>query len=165
MLFLCLNCLTDEVWTSAKSTNRSILEKATQTMIWPRSQSDFRCIADLLSTCPQTDISRIDRPGRISSSSWWFHIHWTLDSCIQCYLEEDREDKRQVFLKSQERQWSNSSVLSLVISLFVSDKILIFRFTALLSKKISLKCVTARALNGLLQRFSLKQTERSKSKL
>ena len=73
-------------------------KKATQTMIWLGSWIDFRCIADLLSTCPQPDTSRIDRPGRISSSSWWFHIHWTPGSCIQCYLEGTREDEEHICL-------------------------------------------------------------------
>lgn len=39
-----------------------------------------------LSTSLQPDISQIGRPGRTSSFSWWFHIHWTLGSCTQYYL-------------------------------------------------------------------------------
>lgn len=94
-----------------QATNGQIHVKTLSTK-WFHLSIWFSMPTDLLSACPRPDISQIDRPGRISSFSWWFHIHWMLGSCIQCYLEEKRGDEMSTFfLKSQ---WSEHSALPFI---------------------------------------------------
>lgn len=55
-------------------------------------------------------------PGRIFFFSWWFHIHWTLGSCIQCYLEEKKKYSIHFFVIIVELlSWCNCVTIKILI--------------------------------------------------